>query len=140
MFLFVLIFLQQTNANITCYGCEYINWRYESALWPCDNSTGPWKLLFNCTSCIKQTEVQQSDFMKPRWGQESTTLTTTSRYCVVDFPPKFPDQCIFFYGSSSVIEQCFCSTSFCNAGSFLLNSYSLILCLFAAISYLNHCT
>ena len=113
LFLLFLLF-HQSEANISCYGCEYINFRYESALWPCDQSLGPWKILSNCTSCIKQTETQMSDFMKPRWGQEATILKTTSRYCVIQFPPKFPDQCIFFYGSGSVIEQCFCSTEYCN--------------------------
>ncbi|KAL5964110.1 hypothetical protein TSMEX_008157 [Taenia solium] len=110
--LFLLFY--QCEANLKCYGCEYLNWQYESALWPCDQGPELWKTLSNCTSCVKQSEVQKSDFMKPRWGQEATILRTTSRYCTTQFPPKYPDQCIFFYGSESLIEQCFCSTDYCN--------------------------
>ncbi|VDD80294.1 unnamed protein product [Mesocestoides corti] len=116
-----------TGANLTCYECEYINWQYDNSLWPCDQSAGPWKTLTNCTACIKQTEVQKSDFRKPRWGQEETVLKTTTRYCVVRFPPNFPDQCIYYYGSSSVMEQCFCSSDFCNTTKNLKLHSSLLL-------------
>lgn len=135
MFSLIFLLFYQAKANITCYGCEYINWRYESALWPCDQSAGPWKTLSNCTACIKQTEVQASDFKKPRWGQEATILKTISRYCVVHFPAKYPDQCVFFYGSSTVIEQCFCSTDYCNESSQHKPNLYITLCFFIALSF-----
>ncbi len=111
----VLFMLVGVDANITCYECEYVNWRFENTLWPCDQSAGPWRKLHNCIACIKQTEVQKSDFRKPRWGQEETVIKATSRYCITHFNPIYPNQCIYWYGSASVIEQCYCDTELCNA-------------------------
>lgn len=135
MFTLLFLLFYQCEADLRCYGCEYLNWQYESALWPCDQGPELWKTLSNCTSCVKQSEVQKSDFMKPRWGQEATILRTTSRYCTVRFPPKYPDQCIFFYGSESLIEQCFCSTDYCN---FTVNhkfNLPLLLCLLCILKW-----
>ncbi len=103
--------------NLSCYECEFVDRQYTQALWPCDKSRGSWRVLHGCRACIKQTEVVRTDFRKPKWTPEVTVLKTFSRYCTFLFDPLYPNRCFTFYGSSSVIEQCFCDTDFCNGGS-----------------------
>ena len=112
--------------GLTCYQCNIIQRQKEQTLRSCDPAKHEITTFTNCSVCAKISTVLAYDYRKPRFLLDVFYLTDLSKFCLRNFAPTWPNQCVTFYGSNTIQTRCFCDTNLCNSKIPVLISYFVI--------------
>lgn len=129
LFTFNLALFADENLNkpgLTCYQCNIIQRQNEQTLRSCNPSKGEMTTFTNCSACAKISTLMYYDYRKPRFLQNVFNFTDVSKFCLKNFAPSWPNQCINYYGSNTIQTRCFCDTNLCNSQLALSISFLMI--------------